>query len=199
MSSPIHNFSVDSPLQQFTCKDCGNIVTKKGELKRHVSTHDSTKKQKCTICAKPLSKSKPLMKPKSCEHEANPSRECEVRGESVDNVEKHTEKIHEEIGKPCTICQNTFTISKMKRHLRSMHETPRNTYKACQYMHRKSHSNNKIIETKNDNIENCPFCDPKFQTKDVLKNHVTSTHVKKISLVKIVKGPSSTEEFYSNT
>ena len=45
---------VDSPLQQFTCKDCGNIVTKKGELKRHVSTHDSTKKRKCTICANPL-------------------------------------------------------------------------------------------------------------------------------------------------
>ena len=48
-------------------------------------------------------------------------------------------------------------------------------------MHRKSHSNNKIRETKNDNIENCPFCDPKFQTKDVLKNHVTSTHVKKLN------------------
>ena len=108
---------VDSPLQQFTCKDCGNIVTKKGELKRHVSTHDSTKKRKCTICANPLSNTKPLMNHKSCEHEANPSTECEVCGESIDNVRKHTKEIHEGISKPCTICEEAFRISNMKKHL----------------------------------------------------------------------------------
>ena len=36
------------------------------------------------------------MNHKSCEHEANPSTECEVCGKSIDNVRKHTKKIHED-------------------------------------------------------------------------------------------------------
>ena len=42
------------------------------------------------------------MNHKSCEHEANPSTECEVCGKSIDNVRKHTKEIHEGISKPCT-------------------------------------------------------------------------------------------------
>jgi hypothetical protein len=122
---------------------------------------------------------KHILIPKSYKHETIPQTNVRFVEKSVDIVEKHIEKIHEGIGKSCTICEEALTISKMKRHLRSMHETPRNTCEACRHTQRKSHSNNQIIETKNDNIEGCPFCDPKFQTKDVLKDPVTNIHVKK--------------------
>ena len=157
-------------LGNYTCARCDIEFPYKNTLNSHRLNKQASF---------PLSKPKPLMEPKSCKHEANPSRECEVPGESVDNVDKHTEKIHEGIGKPCTICKETFTISKMKRHLRSMHETPRNTCEACRHTQRKSPPYNQIIKTKNDNIKDCPFCHPMFQTKDVLKDPVTSIHVKK--------------------
>ena len=63
----------DRPKQKFNCKDCGNIVTKGVDLERHVSTHKSAKKRKCTICAHYPPVTKPLMNHKSGEHEANPS------------------------------------------------------------------------------------------------------------------------------
>ena len=68
------------------------------------------------------------MNPKSYEHEANTSNEWEVCGKSVDNVRKHTKskEIHEEVSNPCTICEEAFTITNMKKHMRSVHETPMN-------------------------------------------------------------------------
>ena len=69
---------VDSHQQLFNCKDCDKMCHKENKLKRHVSTHSSAEKCKCTTCAQPFSSKKYIINHKVDEHGAENQKQCEV-------------------------------------------------------------------------------------------------------------------------
>ena len=71
---------------------------------------------------------------------------------SVDNIRKHTEKMHEEISKSCTICEAAFTISNIENHMRGVHETPMDTCESCKYEYTIGHPNFPVGETKTESL-----------------------------------------------
>ena len=98
------------------CENCDKICCKRNTLEKHVSTHSSVKKYECTVCAQTFTRMEHMLNPKSYEHEANPQTNVKFVEKSVDNVRKHTEEMHEEFRKSCTICEEALTISSMNNH-----------------------------------------------------------------------------------
>ena len=138
------------------CKNCDKICCKRDILEKHVSTHSSVKKYECTVCAQTFTRMEHMLNPKSYEHEANPQTNVKFVEKSVDNVRKHTEEMHEEFKKSCTICKETFTISSMNNHIRRVHEAQINTCETCQYRYGRVHPNFPVGETKTESFKKKP-------------------------------------------
>ena len=94
-----------------------------------------------------------MLNPKSYEHEANPQTNVKFVEKSVANDKKHTEEMHEEFRKSCTICEETFTISSINNHKWRVHETQINTCETCQYQYGRVHPNFPVGETKTESFK----------------------------------------------
>ena len=118
-----------------------------------MSTHSSVKKYECTVCAQTFTRMEHMLNPKSYEHEANPQTNVKFVEKSVANDRKHTEEMHEEFRKSCTICEEAFTISSMNNHIWRVHETQINTCETCQYQYGRVHPNFPVGETKTESFK----------------------------------------------
>ena len=150
----VHTESVHSTDRSYSCPDCTNTYKRSSHLRRHIQNTHSSLDLRCEWpdCDKMFHGREQLRKHMR-RHETAASHSCDLCGRlfaKKRQLESHVEKIHGPF--PCLICGQTFTSrTEFRLHGKQVHHVT-----SC--------------------FEECEFCDSRFPSSALLRQHVRDEH-----------------------
>jgi len=183
-------------IKPFKCEDCDYSSSRKGDLKKHISSQhakhdvgsfDEGKVYTCEICNSEFKDRSNLKKHILVVHEGIKPFECSLCGSCFSQkskMKKHIAAVHER-KKPhkCKWCDRGFDSKKdLTRHIECVHEKKR-PFKCemCGQDFGMACSLKKHVKTMHEDgnsyiIDTCPVCSKHFKYKTALENHMKKVH-----------------------
>ncbi|KAG0715554.1 Zinc finger protein 568 [Chionoecetes opilio] len=164
--------------QIFACQPCGRRFSLLGNLKKHLSTHESAPDQVCEVCGHQFPTKDQLQHHHQTQHQDDSvpkyKEECEHCGKKYVREEAYKQHLS---GAPynCSVCQVSVGCeTKLKTHVRNEHG--RCVCEFCGKSYKKNSLIHHIKIVHQEACVPCPHCPKKFTYRSKMLDHLDSIH-----------------------